>query len=290
MLIENGGWEQLSLPAIATDDAAIPLCGGREHNRWIGEVLHPERESLEVLDRQRAMMGSMDFDAQYQQQPVPADGHLIKAEWLLSYEAGFDYTRHSGQVIQSWDTASKEGAHNDWSVGITALECRGRVWILDVFRAKLAFPDLKRKVIELARQYRAQTLLIEDAASGTQLLQTLWADQPSGVPSPIRRRPEADKYSRMAGVSGQIAGGQLLLPPDAPWLTSFKSELLGFPFARFDDQADALTQLMNWVLRFQEVSSLETSVAPIIWSEEDGWSDGYDPDTYYDPDVDPWAP
>lgn len=42
---------------------------------------------------------------------------------------------------------------------------------------------------------------------------------------------------------------QLLLPRDAPWLASFESELLGFPNARHDDQADALTQLMSWAMQ-----------------------------------------
>ena len=269
MLIELGGWYELSLPAIATEDAVIPLCGGRNHLRRIDDVLHPERESRAILEHQRFMMGSIDFDAQYQQQPIPADGNLIKAEWLVTYEAGFDPSAHGGHIVQSWDTASKEGALNDWSVCITALEYRGRVWLIDVFRARLTFPNLKAKVISLARQYRARTLLVEDAASGTQLLQTLWAEEPSGVPRPIARRPEADKHSRMAGVSGQIAGGQLLLPPDAPWLAGFKTELLGFPFARHDDQADALTQLMNWTLRFRDDSSFDDCPGPILLVHHD---------------------
>lgn len=91
-------------------------------------------------------------------------------------------------------------------------------------------------------------MLIEDAASGQQLLQVLRNEKPQGVPMPIPRKPEGDKVSRMAGVSGQIEGGQLLLPAEAPWLVEFKKELLGFPNARHDDQADALTQLMNWGL------------------------------------------
>jgi len=73
----------------------------------------------------------------------------------------------------------------------------------------------------------------------------------------------------MAGVSGQIAGGQLLLPPDAPWLVSFKTELLGFPFARYDDQADALPQLTNWTLRFRDDYSIDDNSGPIIFVYND---------------------
>ncbi|HET9396467.1 MAG TPA: hypothetical protein VFO36_10450, partial [Nitrospiraceae bacterium] len=137
MLIEDGGWYRLSLPAIAIENETIPLCGGRFHRRLEGDVLHPKREPLEVLKSQRALMGSLNFDAQYQQQPVPADGNIIKAEWLRAYDTSFDFRQHPGHIVQSWDTASKDGALNDFSVGITAFVNRGTVWILDVFRAKL---------------------------------------------------------------------------------------------------------------------------------------------------------
>lgn len=248
MLIENGGWEQLSLPAIATNEEEVPLTRGRVRRRLIGDVLHPAREPLKVLEEQRLSMGSLDFAAQYQQEPVPATGNLIKADWLRTYPADFEPTR-PGQIVQSWDTASKEGVQNDWSVCVTAHVLRNEVRILHVFRRRLAFPDLKRHAIRLAREYNVDVLLIEDQASGTQLIQTLRREQPQGVPMPVARKPEGDKISRMAGASGQIEGGQLLLPEDASWLAEFKAELLGFPNARHDDQADATTQLLDWVLR-----------------------------------------
>jgi predicted phage terminase large subunit-like protein len=273
LLIESGGWDQLSLPAIAIHDETIPLPGGKVHHRREGEALHPEREPCAVLDDQKATMGSMDFEAQYQQRPIPAMGNLVKADWLRTYPREFD-PYSSGCVVQSWDTASKEGVLNDWSVCITAHIDRGQVRILDVFRKRLEFPDLKRNAIRLAREHRAETILIEDQASGTQLIQTLRSEQLSGVPFPIARKPEGDKYSRMAGVSGQIEGGQLMLPEDAPWLTEFKIELLGFPNARHDDQADALTQLMSWALRNAGDLYPPTIVGPIIFSDGK-WSDDY---------------
>ncbi|RED11765.1 phage terminase large subunit, partial [Parasphingopyxis lamellibrachiae] len=149
-------------------------------------------------------------------------------------------------IIQSWDTASKEGALNDWSVGITALKRKNDLYILDVFRAKLSFPKLRSKVIGLARHHKARVLLIEDAASGTHLLQQLRHDQPRGVPRPIRIKPDGDKLTRMSAQSHQIEAGQLLLPVDAPWLAAFEHEILGFPGTKHDDQVDALAQLLGW--------------------------------------------
>lgn len=296
MLIETGGWHQLSLPAIALESEKIPLCGGRVHLRRIDDVLHPEREPREVLDRQRIMMGSLNYDAQYQQQPVPADGNIIKAEWLKTYAPTFDRAQHPGHIVQSWDTASKDGALNDYSVCITSLVWKGTVWILDVFRAKLNFPDLKHHAIRLARAFRAKTILIEDAASGMQLIQTLRADKPVGVVLPVARCPEGDKISRMAGVSGQVAAGQLLLPTDAPWLGSFKTEILGFPNVRYDDQADALTQLMGWALQLEAFDDNRETAGPMLFIHHDDGSrevvgdyDGiFDVSRKYFPENDPW--
>ena len=246
VMIEEGGWDHLSLPAIATEDVIIPLVRGQVHHRRIGDVLHAARESLGVLEQQKRAMGSAAFEAQYQQQPVPASGNMIKADWLATYAPSFS-PQGQGQIVQSWDTASKDGADNDWSVCITAHICRSEVRILDVFRRKLSFPDLKRHCIRLATEWQTSAILIEDAASGTQLLQTLRAEQPRGVPFPIARKSEGDKRSRMSGISAQIEAGHVMLPQEAQWLAEFKAEILSFPNGRFDDQADALSQLLIWV-------------------------------------------
>ena len=45
---------------------------------------------------------------------------------------------------------------------------------------------------------------------------------------------------------GKFEAGQVLLPMEAPWLSDFESELLTFPVGRYDDQVDALVQLLEW--------------------------------------------
>jgi len=247
-LLERGGWHELRLPAIAPEEALISIGGGRTYRRAEGAILHPARQSRETLEAIRTEIGSVAFAAQYLQDPLPAEGNVIKAAWLRTY-APFDPLAGPGQIVQSWDTASKDGLMNDWSACVTAHVHRSEVRILHVFRERLAFPALKRAAIRLAREHQARTILVEDHASGTQLIQALRSEQPAGVSLPIARRPTNDKISRVAGASGQIEGGQLSLPHDAPWLAEFKSELLGFPNARFDDQVDALTQLISWVLQ-----------------------------------------
>lgn len=143
LLLETGKYDHLCLPAIAAEDAAIPLLGGRVHYRKIGDILHPAREPFEELEATRETMGSAGFAAQYQQDPVPAGGNAFKAAWFKFFDDPVDVT--GGEMVQSWDTAIKTSEANDWSVCITAL-LRGRyLHILDVWRGRVEFPDLTRK-------------------------------------------------------------------------------------------------------------------------------------------------
>ena len=114
MLLETGEWDQLSLPALAIEDSDIPVTRGRTYERVAGQPLHLRRDTIEDLLLEKRRIGSTLFQAQYQQDPVPAAGNIIKAPWLKTYDAVPDW----GQIVQSWDTASKDGPwteDGDWS-------------------------------------------------------------------------------------------------------------------------------------------------------------------------------
>lgn len=283
LLLETASWDHLCLPAYAAEDTKIPLIGGRIHFWKKGELLHPAREPLSALMEVKANMGSAGFQAQYLQDPVPAEGNIYKAIWLRYYKRAFDV--HSwGEIIQSWDTGIKTGDGNSYSVCITARLRRNEIYITDVWRGRLEFPDLERKVVELANLHGAQTLLIEDKASGQELIQNLRSKKYRGVPMPIPRSPVQDKPSRASGVASTVEAGQLFLPEEASWLAEFISELLAFPSGRFDDQVDALTQLLTWVrdgFMFTQ---------PIIAGPEEMLEDGADlDDGWHVPSDDPWG-
>lgn len=230
-----------------------------------------------MLEEMKAAMGSHAFSAQYQQDPMPAEGNLYQRSWLIYYDpVSFD---RSGEIIQSWDTANKTGVANDYSVCITALVSGRDVFVLNIWRGRLEFPELHKKTIELAREYRPSEILIEDKASGQQLIQALRADTSTSMPRPLARSPERDKFSRAEGVSSMVEAGQLFLPSQAHWLEEFENELLAFPNARFDDQVDALSQLLERV-RKKGTFSGSSSVAPEA-PDPNEWKDDVDPN--FDP-------
>jgi len=77
-LLREGNWCHLDLPAVAVEDSVIAIGRNKVVTRRVGDVLHPERESREVLERLKQEMGSLKFSAQYQQRPVPEEGNLIQ--------------------------------------------------------------------------------------------------------------------------------------------------------------------------------------------------------------------
>lgn len=243
-LQEQGGWTHLDLPAIAESEHEVPIGPGRVHRRKLGELLHADREPQGVLDELKLAMGSMDFAAQYQQQPVTEDGNLVKWSWFPFYDQ-VPQRMPGDKIIVSWDTALSEKDLASYSVGII-VQVRGEtVWVLDIVRERLEYPELRRKVIALHRQWRracdSYALVIENKGSGMGLIQDLKHENIHA----IAINPEGDKTMRMYNQTGHIEAGAVFLPRRAPWLDDFRRELCAFPGGRFDDQVDAFSQALS---------------------------------------------
>ena len=88
--------------------------------------------------------------------------------------------------------------------------------------------------------------LIEDRASGTQLMQELIA---AGCSRATRYAPEGDKVMRLHGQTATIENGFVFLPEAAPWLADYLAELTAFPRGRHDDQVDSTAQALAWAKR-----------------------------------------
>ncbi len=236
-------WVTLRLPAIAEEDARVPLGPERFHLRRTGGILHPEREPQSVLDAMRRSLGTATFSAQYQQCPVPSEGEIVKWSWFRRYAEPPPLSQLT--IVQSWDTASKPDQHHDYSV-CTTWGIRGDdLFLLDVERSRLDFPSLKRSVVELAKHWQPRSLLIEDKGSGTALIQQLRAES-NGITYPTAFIPKDDKLTRLHAQSAWIEAGHIWLPEQAPWLEDLRIEIASFPQGRNDDQVDSMSQFLSW--------------------------------------------
>ncbi len=238
---DDHGWTVLNLPAIAPTDQVIQIGQGLTHGRMAGDLLHAEREDKAVLDELKANIGSAAFEAQYQQQPVPPSGNMFKRAWLEYYPFLPEITEDD-TVFQSWDTASKTGPENDWSVGTTWLLKDGFYYLMDVCREKLNYPGLKAKMIGKAEEYDPRVVLIEDAGVGSGLLEEL---RQEGIDA-VAVTPIKNKVTRAHIQTPKFESHRVHFPTAAPWLSEVEAELLAFPSGRHDDQVDSITQALAY--------------------------------------------
>jgi predicted phage terminase large subunit-like protein len=146
-------------------------------------------------------------------------------------------------ILQSWDTANKPTELSDYSVCTTWGLKEKHLYLLNVHRKRLGYPELKRAVREQAEAFGPHTILIEDRASGTQLIQELLSEEVHAIQ---KYEPTMDKIMRMHSVTSTIENGFVHLPDNAAWLPDFIHELSSFPKAKYDDQADSTSQALEW--------------------------------------------
>ena len=121
----------------------------------------------------------------------------------------------------------------------------------------MEYPELKRAVREQSEAFDACVVLIEDNASGTQLIQEL-VEQ--GLHAVTRYQPQSDKIMRTHAQTAMIENGFVHLPKEAAWLPEYFYELTTFPKGKHDDQVDSTAQMLDW---FKQAGRGPTSHAGI---------------------------
>jgi predicted phage terminase large subunit-like protein len=240
------GYDLLCLPAIAEKSERIAIGPGRWHKRVVGDVLNPDREPKAILDEMRRELGPAVFAAQYQQDPIAPEGNLLRWEWFGTYDDPPERNKLL-KVVQSWDTGMSAAPTSDFSVCTTWGFRNDNKWLLlDLFRERLDYPDLKRAVVRLHRQWAADKVLIEDAGSGKSLAQEF---RTRGSFRPLLCKAIDSKEERFVGTLGEVEAGHILMPRDSPWLAVFRSEMKAFPNGRYDDQVDSFSQFIPYQMK-----------------------------------------
>jgi len=248
-------WEVINLPA-QSEREDDPL------GRPIGEMLW--REWFEEEHWAPFRKQSRTWAALFQQRPRPDEGVIFKDAWCgVRYNVIPDGARVS---VHSWDTAQKEKQINDPSVGAMFQFGRGNpgYFLREVYRERVDYPTLRRKVIAYAERDRPVAILIEDKSSGQSLIQELRSTTSLPV---IAIEPKGDKVFRAMEVSPMVEAGLLHLPAVADWLVDFEGEFFGFPLATHDDQVDSVTQFLRWARSFSTKLDFAGAGMPRVTAE-----------------------
>lgn len=247
-LMGTGDWEQLKLPAEAENRQVIHFpMSGRKVERDEGDILWPEREGRDELEKAKRAMGSYGYAGQMQQDPSPSEGGLFKRQWWKFYRV----LPQLDQQLQSWDCAFKETNSSDYVVGQVWGRTGANFYLCDQVRDRMNVLATMRSIETMTAKWpRAIEKLVEDKANGPAVIQML----EQKVPGLIAVNPEGGKVVRAAAVSPLVEAGNVWLPhPDiAPWVHDFIEELSKFPNGENDDQVDgcsqALTRLNTYVV------------------------------------------
>lgn len=226
-------YEVINLEALAPVDDPL----GRDE----GAALAPGRYDRDDLLKLRASMGEADWQALYCGHPTAQEGAVFLAEWF-KYEHPPRASR-GDWVFQAADTAYSEKRTADYTVVGTWRVEKNCFRLLDVYRKRMAFPELKQTIPVLAQDFDPIAVLVEDIGSGKSLAQELKADTKLPI---IEWKPDRDKVSRANAVTHLFKSGKVILPIDAPWLRAYLSELLQFPASAHDDQVDMTTMALTW--------------------------------------------
>jgi predicted phage terminase large subunit-like protein len=237
-LLKNKNWEYLKLPIISEDKEDISF-KKFSYSRYKDELLCEKREGFKEVCILKKELGLHAFSAQYQQNPISMQSKLIDKVWIQRYSNVPNFNC----VYQSWDTAIKIGIANDYSVCTSWGLTNNAYYLIDVFKKKLGYPDLKQMIVEKYNEYKPNGVIIEDKASGQQIIQDI--NSISKMPI-IKFLPKKSKLVRFMLALNIIEAGKLYLPKGSSWLYDFEAELLSFPESNHDDQVDSMVQFFTW--------------------------------------------
>lgn len=236
-----------------------------------GELLWPERVDKTALDKIKRPMSTYARAGQLQQRPSPGEGGIIKRKWFKTWKQArpptVDFT------ILSVDTAmseQKEAAYNaatTWGVFKAPETGTPSVILLSVWREKCEYPELRKRIQRLSRNYldegplegppaqdgknyRPTMVLIERKNNGISLIQEL--SRSEITVHGFNPDKLGDKTMRVRLVTPLLESGRVWVPGAPlsnyerlrPYADEFVEQCASFPKAESRDLVDTMTQAL----------------------------------------------
>jgi predicted phage terminase large subunit-like protein len=261
ILKETGheGWDVIEFPAILNERAANML------DLDEGDPLWKESYPIERLEEIKKTIGTREWSSLYAQKPSVEEGNIIKRWWWKTWTR--ENPPEMDYILQSWDTAYTVTETSDYSActtwGVFSGEGGYNLYLIDSFREKLTFPELKNQAIHLYNELQPDLVLVEAKASGWSLVQELMR---TGIPITPFNPKKMDKLARVHSVAPLFEGGRIWAP-DTDESADVMNQFAMFPNTKHDDLVDSTTQALlrlrkGWMVSHPQDVPMEEATGP----------------------------
>ena len=261
ILKETGheGWDVIEFPAILNERAATML------ELKEGDPLWEESYPLPRLQEIKKTIGTREWSSLYAQKPSVEEGNIIKRWWWKTWTR--EQPPEMDYIVQSWDTAYTVTETSDYSACTTWGDFSGEggynLFLIDSFREKLTFPELKNQAVHLYNELQPDLVLVEAKASGWSLVQELMR---TGIPITPFNPKKMDKLARVHSVAPLFEGGRIWAP-DTDESADVMNQFAMFPNTKHDDLVDSTTQALlrlrkGWMVSHPQDAPFEEATGP----------------------------
>lgn len=232
--------EYVNIPAQASSEDDIL---GRAPGEWLQSIQNRTETSWNITKK---AVGTYVWQALYQGDPQVTGGSYIDVDkidvipWdqvVYKDDRGFLSTLDRALVVQSWDLAFT--GKGDYVAGQVWANISGTWILIDRVHGRFTFTETITQFQMLAARWpQTSRIYVENAANGAALIDTL---KKSAIITPIN--PKGSKESRALAIQPLVDNGQVKVVDNAYDQALF-DEWREFPFAKHDDQVDAMTQAL----------------------------------------------
>lgn len=186
---------------------------------------------------------------------IDTEGEIFDTDWFI-----LKSVNNSPRGVRFWDLAVTTKTTSDSSASCRMYKENSKYNVLHMSKHKLAWPDLKRKIIEYALSDGTDTIIcLEEAGQQRAIIDDLRATQALSNYTIRTYKPTKDKITRAYPVASQAELGNIILN-DGAWVRHLFDELSSFSIENVrnntsnDDMVDSLSgayYMVNNTVRVQ---------------------------------------